>query len=295
MHEQVAKDRQKEADEKRRAAAEAVAKQIAAAAAQQREEDEKRRSTAQIELERVLAQQKAAMLKNEAQAQQNLGRPVVAAQQNEQNDRGEVARDPPQDQQPIIHAQEQEPTILQTAIEANSQKPTELKPLVSASIGQDVPTEISHPLTAVERLDHVKRVQAMLKSHNCYRGEINGDLDDTAEALKRLETSYDGNVRHINLASATISDYENWLGWYEGLDKFSCPAVEQPKKQEEAPKKIQKAHEQPVETEKETARRANREARSVDRESRPAREPREQRSVPAAPSHGAGAMTGVGF
>jgi hypothetical protein len=154
-------------------------------------------------------------------------------------------------------------------------------------------------LTAAERLNYVKRIQQVLKTRDCYRGEINGDADDTAGALKRFETTYDGNIRQINLASASTSDYENWLSWYQGLDKFSCPVVEKPKveqskKEEEAPpRKVQKAREQPVETEKQT-RRPNREARSVDRESRPARAP--SYSPPARASNGGGgAMTGVGF
>jgi serine/threonine protein kinase len=271
LRQQAAKARQKEADEKRRAAAEAVAKQIAAAAAQQREEDEKRRSTAQTEQERVLAEQKAAMLKNEAVPSQGEG--AVA---------GQETREPAQG------------AIQQTAIEPNSQKPTELKPLVvSASIGPDLPTETSRPLTEVERVDYVKRVQETLKSRNCYRGEINGDLDDTAGALKRFDTSYDGNARQINLASATLGDYEDWLSWSSGL-KVSCRIEEPPGSTERTPPvKVQKAREQPVETEKET-RRPNREARSVDRESRPARQ--ERSSPPARASNGGGgAMTGVGF
>ena len=89
------------------------------------------------------------------------------------------------------------------------------------------------------------------------------------------------------------SDYEDWLSWYQDLDKFSCPVVEQPKKEEEAPKKVQKAREQPVERESET-RRSNREARSAP--SREAPQRREQRSYsPSSRSSSSGTMGGVGF
>ena len=158
--------RQKVEDAKRQSAVEALAKQIAAAAAQQREEDEKRHLTAQAELERVLAEQKAAMLKNEAVPSQDAG--AVA---------GQETREPAQ------------VAIQQAPIEPTSQEPTELKPIVSAFIGPDFAMETSRPLTEVERVDYVKRVQAMLKSRNCYRGRINSDLDDTTRALKRLDAA----------------------------------------------------------------------------------------------------------
>ena len=158
--------------------------------------------------------------------------------------------------------------------------PTDLKPLVSTGERSQLPKDPT---------EYIKQVQTALKAYNCYGGKINGDPDDASAALNRFATRYKGIVRQIKLRSATIGDYEDWLNWSKGLEKFSCPTEESPAGAERTtPKKVQKQHEEPRETQKEPRR---------SREPTPNREPRQQREHYSAgrSSGSGGTMGGTGF
>ena len=151
-------------------------------------------------------------------------------------------------------------------------------------------------MTGPERSKYIAQVQKILKGYDCYGGQINGDLEDANAGLTRFVANYRGIVRQINLTSATINDYEEWLNWSKGLNKFSCPSEEPPPVvKRRAPKSVQKPQAEPRETEKET-RRPSKEARSP--EPRQRRE-QPQRSYSNSPGRGSGGggggtMMGVG-
>jgi hypothetical protein len=149
--------------------------------------------------------------KRQAEAER-VGREQVAAAARQ---KAEDERQKQQEEQPKQYA----------AIDPKSQAETDVSLLVSRDPKLEIPTEVkSHVPTGVGRANYLKKVQTTLKGYNCYSGDINGDLDDARGALERFETSYQGTVWPINLTSATIEDYEDWLSWSEGLEKVSCPS-----------------------------------------------------------------------
>jgi hypothetical protein len=70
-------------------------------------------------------------------------------------------------------------------------------------------------LSDEERTTFVKRVQEMLQKKSCYNGAINGSTDDTQKGLDRFAASAErkdkSKLVRIELASATVSDFESWL------------------------------------------------------------------------------------
>ncbi|MBL8567052.1 MAG: protein kinase [Hyphomicrobiaceae bacterium] len=72
------------------------------------------------------------------------------------------------------------------------------------------------------RIGYLKNVQAALQSSKCYEGELTGDVDATRDALSEFEKRYSGDAMKIDVASASSSDFERWLGWFWRQRSFSC-------------------------------------------------------------------------
>jgi hypothetical protein len=77
-------------------------------------------------------------------------------------------------------------------------------------------------LSADTRADYVRQVQLLLKARRCYSGELNGSSRDTQVGVDLFATSSArrglAKVAHIQLASATIAEFENWLEWARSSD-----------------------------------------------------------------------------
>jgi hypothetical protein len=207
-------------EEARRADLQLKAKQAAAATRLKAEEDKR-----QAEVERVRREQFAAAAATEAERvrrEQVAAAAATEAERVRREQAADAARQKAEDEQ---QKQQEEQPKQHAAIDPKSQAETDASLLVSMGPKLEVPTEVkSRVPTGVGRANYLKKVQTTLKGYNCYGGDINGDLDDARGALERFETSYQGTVWPINLTSATIEDYEDWLSWSEGLEKVSCPS-----------------------------------------------------------------------
>ncbi|MEO8650891.1 MAG: caspase family protein [Hyphomicrobiaceae bacterium] len=81
-------------------------------------------------------------------------------------------------------------------------------------------------LPSFDRSAFVRAVQAELKRHQCYSGTIDGDVGaQTNSGLEDLaETTTGKKAPEIELASAKLAEFENWLEWSR---KFSDPICEE--------------------------------------------------------------------
>lgn len=90
-----------------------------------------------------------------------------------------------------------------------------------------IPPPVARPAAAnkpieIDREAYLTKVQTALKDAKCYSGDVNGNLDDTEQALETFNSGFKGESRAINLASASIDDYDGWLTWFKGLDDLGC-------------------------------------------------------------------------
>jgi DNA segregation ATPase FtsK/SpoIIIE-like protein len=245
--------RQKELEAKQRAAAEAEkARQVAA---RQKELEEKQRAEAEAEKARQeAAKQKELEEKQRAEAEAEKAR-QEAAREKELEAKQRAAAEAEKARQEAAKQKELEE---KQRAEAEAQK--EEAPVPTQQAALDVRSQVP---TEVERAGYLKQVQTALKAYKCYSGEINGDPDDARSGLTRFEKSYEGQVRQINLATATVGDYQDWLNWSNEIEKFSCPSDKpriEPERGER--KKVHKPKEEPRETKK-ASRPPKREARSA--------------------------------
>lgn len=100
-------------------------------------------------------------------------------------------------------------------------------------IAEASPRKEEHPgnvatLTEDERATFVKRIQEMLRNKSCYGGAIDGRIDDAQAALNRFvdgaERKSAGKPARIELAKATVADFESWLRDAEGVGADICAA-----------------------------------------------------------------------
>jgi hypothetical protein len=81
-------------------------------------------------------------------------------------------------------------------------------------------------LNEQERATFVKKVQAALKQGKCYEGDINGSSDDAQNGLDRYVSTARrmGKERpgRIELAKATVSDFEDWLRDADNIKDGIC-------------------------------------------------------------------------
>ena len=259
--------RQKEAEEKARAEAEAERKQ-AAEAARQKEAEEKARAEAEAERQQAAeaARQKEAEEKARAEAEAERKQAAEAARQKEAEEKARAEAEAERKQAAEAARQKEAEEKARAEAEAERQqaaeaaKQQEAAPTQQAAIDPrlQVPTE-------EQRTDYVKQVQTALKGYKCYNGKINGDPNDARSGLKRFETSYDdGTVRQINLDTATVGEYQDWLNWSNSLSRFSCPNEKPRIDRDTTPerKKLQTPKDEPRETKK-SARPTRKEARSA--------------------------------
>ncbi|MFA5949447.1 MAG: protein kinase [Hyphomicrobium sp.] len=104
--------------------------------------------------------------------------------------------------------------------EAETQQSTVLSGQ-AADAGSKV-AALTPPLSNWDRTRYVSRVQEALKRGDCYKGALDGDIPATSAALGRLASSLKSEPKPLNLAQATVSDYDDWLTWFDSLRSFSC-------------------------------------------------------------------------
>ena len=99
-----------------------------------------------------------------------------------------------------------------------------------------------------QRAEFVRKMQEILKRHRCYEGAVNGKSDDTQDGLKRFVDTASGkgtSVKRIELAKATVGDFESWLKDVDAIKGSLCAPPPKPKPEPEAkPRKQQQ--QQPV-------------------------------------------------
>jgi serine/threonine protein kinase len=88
-------------------------------------------------------------------------------------------------------------------------------------------------LNAEQRADFIRKVQAVLKDSQCYKGAVNGNSEAAQEGLDRfVETAQKkGKAKpgHIELAKATASDFDTWLRDANEVKSGLCYVPPKPK------------------------------------------------------------------
>jgi len=132
-----------------------------------------------------------------------------------------------------------------------------------------------------KRAELVRKVQMVLKRSRCWDGELNGRSDDAQDGLDKFVDTAKKRGRakptHIELAKATVGDFETWLKDADTLKGGLCvpvaKAIEKP-----APKPVEK----PV-------------AKAVEKPAPPPRpRPERQYTAPRQPSYPSGGGGGGG-
>jgi hypothetical protein len=81
------------------------------------------------------------------------------------------------------------------------------------------------PLTTERRSALVRDVQTELRERNCYSGDINGELGPAESGIAGLSEAMKAaslSPKPIQLASAGVKDFEDWLSWIKALGDFRC-------------------------------------------------------------------------
>lgn len=188
---EAAAERQRQAEETARQKAEAEQREREAAEARQRQEEEAARQKAEAEKrERELAE---------------------ARQQREQ----EEARQKAEADAAARKSQE-----IKVAARTDSDDP---------SAGQVILPQ-TEPALALARGTEMKSLQQQLKSSNCYDGPVDGQIQSTQAAIKTLEDGIDGEGEPIDLASADVEEFDDWMTWFRSLKDIQCEdeVVEEP-------------------------------------------------------------------
>ena len=83
-----------------------------------------------------------------------------------------------------------------------------------------------------QRVDHVRKVQEVLKRARCYDGAINGRGGDAQESLDRFVENAGkkdaAKPRRIELAKASVGDFESWLKDADAIKGDVCPVSKPP-------------------------------------------------------------------
>ncbi len=202
--EEAERRRVAEEAERRRVAAEADKKRLADEAEQKRlaaEEAERRRYAEEAERRRVAAELEKKRLADEAEQKR------LAAEEAEQNAKLALERAAAD-----TTRQKAGVEIAAASTDGGATLDTRQSPL-AGNYGYD---------EGSRRIGYLKNVQAALQSSKCYEGELTGDVDATRDALSAFEKRYSGDAMKIDVASASSSDFERWLGWFWRQRSFSC-------------------------------------------------------------------------
>ena len=119
-----------------------------------------------------------------------------------------------------------------------------------------------------QRADLVRKVQEVLKRARCYEGAVNGRGGDAQESLDRFVESASKKgaamPRRIELAKASVGDFESWLKDADAIKGDVCP-VSKPPPAKVAPveKKQPVARATTEDSERPKAQRAPSESRSA--------------------------------
>jgi hypothetical protein len=87
------------------------------------------------------------------------------------------------------------------------------------------PTPLQTPVSpSFDREALVRAIQTELKRHQCYSGSIDGDAGpQTSSGLEDLaETAAGNKAPEIQLASAKLEEFENWLAWSRKITNPIC-------------------------------------------------------------------------
>ena len=84
-----------------------------------------------------------------------------------------------------------------------------------------------------QRADFVRKMQEILKRNRCYEGAVNGKSNDTQDGLKRFVDTASSkgtpSVKRIELAKATVGDFESWLKDADAIKGSLCAPPPQAK------------------------------------------------------------------
>jgi uncharacterized caspase-like protein len=244
-----AEQAQKEADakaeaERARVAAEAEAKRKAAQELAQKEAEAKRKADA----ERA---QKEAEAKARADAEQ--ARQSAEAEAKRKGDAEQAEREAAAKRQ----AEEEKVAALQPQAPADEALRRGASP------------------TGQQRTDFIMQAQRLLSACKCYSGDINGRADDIASGLSLL-IEHRQDARRIELASANVGQFEDWIAWMGGLasEKFTCPEANASKAEREPQAKEQGGGEPSAKRKKTTQQKPSQSSsRKPHAASAPARSP----------------------
>lgn len=93
----------------------------------------------------------------------------------------------------------------------------------------------SRRLSESEQSELIRELQALLKGHNCYAGEINGLREGTREAIAKVRRHLT-MTQAVDLAEMTIGDAVDLLDWLDKEPRPICapdPAIEERRKEQE--------------------------------------------------------------
>lgn len=109
---------------------------------------------------------------------------------------------------------------------------SDLEPIRLAALPEAPIPQLQPPLPqSFDRGDAVRAVQAELKRHQCYGGAVNGDPGQTHSGLEALgRTAAGGEGPEIQVASANLEEFEDWLQWSRRFQEPLCapPAAAAP-------------------------------------------------------------------
>lgn len=231
--------RQKEAEAARLKAEEEARQKEAEAARLKAEEDarQKEAEAARLKAEKEARQKEAeaARLKAEEDARQREAE-IARLKEEEEARKREVLQQQAALAEARRLADEERRRLAAEQAEADAKAKAE-------SEKQTKLAALQPPTDGWDRGPYVSRVQTALKKRSCYSGPVDGEVGPTSQALTTFGTKRGSDVRSIDLAKATVGDYENWLTWFDGLGTWSCaPKATPPAKKKYAPKPKKKKY-----------------------------------------------------
>ncbi|MGE0848249.1 MAG: protein kinase [Hyphomicrobiaceae bacterium] len=230
-------ERRRIADAEAAAAAKRKAEEEARIAAEQRAADERARQEAERrriadaeaaaaakrkadEEARIAAEQRAAEERARQEAERRRIADADAARQREKERRQEQAR------------REQEQRDAEAAAKKTEDGRREVASIEPDKAGD---RSAAASLNVEQRAAFIRRVQAVLKDSQCYKGDVNGTSSDAVqEGLNKFVNTArsKGNSKpgRIELAKATANDFDNWLQEADHVKSGLCVAPKpQPK------------------------------------------------------------------
>jgi serine/threonine protein kinase len=224
----AAAEAQRRAEEAQRQAAEDARREVEREAQrQQAEEQERARTVAEAQRRAEEAQRKAA-----EDAQQGAEREAQRRQAEEQERARKAAQEREADARRRAEAEARAAEEARRAelelrrVQAEEERARRQTRDRIAGAEQKERQRLATAPSDGERTAFVRRIQRVLQKASCYDGALNGRSEDAQKALNRMIESSKGPRKpaRIELAKATIGDFESWLrSADEIIDGEICP------------------------------------------------------------------------